>query len=299
MGRAIFCLCAYVVFFFNAGSVYAEVNADHAWVRMPPPVVDTAVAYMVLHNEGDQDVVFDRVSSDVSKTSGIHRVRKQGAIMHMSEVRNITIPAHGFVKLEPGGMHIMLTGLKRELKQGQSVNLVLHATDGSALKVVAPVRDLRRLVQEPAHQLYEQAMIFVRKKQITGAVVLFQQASKQGNRRAQYQLGLLYARGAGVQQDLVKAREFLHKAAIQGHPKAQFYLGQMYAFGDGGEKDSLKATMWFWLATTLGDRFARDSLRVMTGKISSSELTKAKKQARILWQGMPHDMKVEHGMAMH
>jgi len=192
---------------------------EHAWVRMLPPVVDTAAAYMVLRNEGG--------------------------------------------------------------------------------KVVAPVRDLHQSVQDPARRFYEQAMDFVKNKQFADAATLFQQASEQGNRRAQYQLGLLYARGDGVQKNLVRARELLHKAAMQGHPKAQFYLGQMYVFGDGGEKDNIKATMWFWLATTLGDRFAKDSLRVMTGKISSHDLTEAKKQARILWRKIPHDMKIKHRMTMH
>jgi len=299
MGRAIFCLCACAAFLFNAGLARADVAAEDAWVRMPPPVADTAATYMTLSNRGDTDIAIVRVSSDVSAASEIHKVRKQGAMMRMSVVRNLTIPAHGFVTLEPGDLHLMLTGLKRELKQGQSVNLVLHFTDGSTLQIVAPVRDPRFSAKEPARQIYEQAMGFVTKKKIADAVTLFQQASKQGNRRAQYQLGLLYARGDGVQKNLVRARELLHAAAMQGHPKAQFYLGQMYVFGDGGEKNNIKATMWFWLATTLGDRFAKDSLRVMTGKISSPELTEAKKKAKALWQKMPHDMKIEHSMAMH
>jgi len=298
MGRAILCLYVCLGLFFNAGLAYAEVNAEHAWVRMQLAVADTAAAYLTLRNTGVREVVVVRVSSDVSETSEVHMMRKQGALMRMSVIEHMTIPAHGFVTLEPGGQHIMLAGLKRELNQGQNVNLALHFMDGSVIRVVAPVRDSHS-VQEPARQLFKQAVSLLGKQQIAGAVTLFQQASKQGNRRAQYQLGLLYARGVGLGKNLVKARELLHNAAMQGHPKAQFYLGQMYAFGDGGEKDSIKATMWFWLATTLGDRFARDSLRVMTGKISSLELTEAKKRAGVLWQEMPRDMKIEHGMAMH
>jgi len=299
MERATFCLCACAVFFFNAGLVCAGVNVEHAWVRMPPPVADTAAAYLTLRNTGDKDAVIIRVSSDVSGTSEIHRVREQGTMMRMLAIKNMTIPAHGVVKLEPGGLHLMLTGLKQELKQGQSVNLAFYFTDGSVLKIVAPVRDPRHPIQEPAHRIYEQGMELAKRKQLADAVFLFQQASEQGNRRAQYQLGLLYARGDGVQKNLMKARELLHKAAMQGHPKAQFYLAQMYVFGDGGEKDNITATMWFWLATTLGDRFAKDSLRVMTGKISPHALAEAKKRAEILWQEMPHDMKIEHRMTMH
>ncbi|GMQ99203.1 MAG: hypothetical protein BMS9Abin18_0019 [Zetaproteobacteria bacterium] len=293
---ALFLVCTAMAWYINPA--YAGVSVEHAWVRIPPPVADTAAAYMTLRNGGDRDVVIVRVSSDVSKTSGIHLMRKQGAVMRMSVVNNITVPAHGFVELEPGGMHLMLTGLKRVLKQGQRVNLALHFTNGKTVEIVAPVRGPGS-IQEPASQIYKQAMSLVRKENTTDAATLFQQAAEKGNRRAQYQLGLLYARGDGVQKNLVKAREWLRKAAMQGHPKAQFYLGQMYVFGDGGEKDNVKATTWFWLAKTLGDRFAGDSLQVMSGKVSPLELAEAEKRAKALWQKMPHDMKIEHSAAMH
>lgn len=298
MKRSIICLLVCAVLVWRVGPVYAGVKVEHAWVRMPPPVADTTAAYMTLHNEGDKSVVIVRVSSDVSKTSTIHSMRKQGIMMRMLVVNNMPIPAHGFVKLEPGGMHVMLTGLKQVLKQGQGVHIMVEFTDGNIVNVVAPVRDLRPALQ-PASQLYDQAMSLVRKKNMKDAASLFRQAGEKGSRRAQYQLGLLYARGSGVEKDFTKAREWLYKAAIQGHPKAQFYLGQMYTFGDGGKKDNAKAVTWFWLATTMGDRYARDSLRVVTGKVSPRELTEAKKRAKVLWRKMPHDMKIEHEMGMH
>jgi len=184
------------------------------------------------------------------------------------------------------------------LKQDQAVHVPLQLADGSGVDLNDPVRDTRA-AGEPAQLLFEKAMALVREKDLAGASVLFQRAVEKGNRRAQYQLGLLYARGGGVRKNLIRARELLHKSAMQGHPKAQFYLGQMYAFGDGGEKDNIKATMWFWIATTMGDRFAMDSLRMMTSKISSREMTIAKKRARALWRKIPHDMKTERGSAMN
>ncbi len=148
-------------------------------------------------------------------------------------------------------------------------------------------------------QIYKRAMNLARKKNTADAAMLFRQVGEKGNRRAQYQLGLLYARGDGVQKNLVKARAWLRKAAMQGHPKAQFYLGQMYVFGDGGKKDNVKATTWFWLAKTLGDRFAGDSLKVMIGKDSPRELAEAKERAKVLWRKIPHDMKIKRSPAMH
>jgi len=156
-----------------------------------------------------------------------------------------------------------------------------------------------RAAGENGRQSYRQAMNLAGKRDFTGAAGLFRQAADKGNRQAQYQLGLLYARGDGVKKDFSEARKWLRRAAMQGHPKAQFYLGQMYAFGDGGKQDNVKATMWFWLATTLGDRYAKDSLRVLTGKITPRELSEAERLAEALWRKMPHDMKIKRGMAMH
>jgi len=193
---------------------------------------------------------------------------------------------------------VMIAAVRSSMLKPYQTYISLQSTDGSGMDLNTPGRGTQS-AREPAWQLFEKAMALAGKRDSAGASMLFQQAAKKGNRRAQYQLGLLYARGDGVRKNLIRARKLLHKAAMQGHPKAQFYLGQMYAFGDGGEKDNIKATIWFWIAATLGDRFARDSLRMMTSKISPRAMTDAKKRARTLWRVMPHDMKIEHGSTMY
>jgi len=150
-----------------------------------------------------------------------------------------------------------------------------------------------------AQQLYHQAQPLLQQKRNQQAAALLAKAAKLGSKRAQYRLGLLYARGAGVAKDFKQARKLLHKAALQGHPKAQFYLGQMYLVGDGGSKDPVTATMWFWLATSLGDRYAKDSLRVMIAKLSAQQFELARNRANELWPKIPRDMKVGNVAVMH
>ncbi len=291
-------VCAIAIFLAMGPAYAAQLEVKGAWVRLPPPVVKTAAVYMVLQNHGDTDVAINSIASNTAENAAFHRITKQAGMMHMEPVNIVTVPAHGTVELIPGGMHVMLDGLMRRPKLGDVIHLVLRTSTGDELTVDAPVR-ASRPVEEPGKQIFLQGMALLKAHHVAKAAARFEQAAKLGNRRAQYQLGLLFARGEGVDRDLSRARELLRKAAMQGHPKAQFYLGQMFAFGDGGEKDNITATMWFWLATTLGDRYARDSLRVMTGKISSAELTEAKRRAKLLWQKMPHDMKIKRRMAMH
>ena len=46
-------------------------------------------------------------------------------------------------------------------------------------------------------------------------------AAEQGDMNAQYNLGLMYAKGTGVEQSLIKAKEWWIKAAGQGHQSAK------------------------------------------------------------------------------
>jgi copper(I)-binding protein len=50
----------------------------------------------------------------------------QGNVMKMQELKDgLAIPAHGDVKLAPGGYHIMLTQLKHPLVKGETAKLTL------------------------------------------------------------------------------------------------------------------------------------------------------------------------------
>ena len=58
-----------------------------------------------------------------------------------------------------------------------------------------------------------------------------------GNVISQYNLGLCYAEGTGVEVDLAEAVRWFRKAAEQGMPQAQFNLGLCLARGVGVAKN--------------------------------------------------------------
>jgi TPR repeat protein len=59
--------------------------------------------------------------------------------------------------------------------------------------------------------------------------VQYRKAADQGNARAQFNLGVLYANGQGVAQDYAEAARWYRKAADQGHADAQNNLGLLAA----------------------------------------------------------------------
>lgn len=74
---------------------------------------------------------------------------------------------------------------------------------------------------------------------------LYKKAAKQGDAKAQYNLGLLYYDGIGTAQNFKKAFEWFKKAAEQGYTPAQEYLGSMCFNGRGTTENYQKACEWW------------------------------------------------------
>jgi copper(I)-binding protein len=70
----------------------------------------------------------------------------EGGVMKMGAVPSLELPAGQAVELKPGGYHVMLMGLKQQLKAGDSVPLTLtiegKGGQKETLQVKAPVKAL-------------------------------------------------------------------------------------------------------------------------------------------------------------
>jgi len=157
----------------------------------------------------------------------------------------------------------------------------------------APVVPQVTGVNDPGEAVADQALLLASKGDHSKAAALFLQAAEQGNRPAQYFIGLYYARGEGLPQDFSKSFEWLHKASMGGHPKAIYHLGEMYVHGDGVEVDHVQAMAWFWVATTLGERYAEKRLRAVAPRLSAEEIGEAKLLSKELYKKVPHDLEIE------
>lgn len=95
------------------------------------------------------------------------------------------------------------------------------------------------------------------------AVRLWRPLAESGYALAQYNLGLVYARGEGVPTDIPAAAQWWKKAALQGHTDAQYNLGLVYVQGDGIPRDPGLAVHWWTQAALDGDAAAQYNLGMM------------------------------------
>lgn len=117
-----------------------EVTIGDAWVREPNPARSVTAAFMTLENPTDHAIAMVGASSTAAEVVEMHEMTMAEGTMSMRQVDRIEIPANGRVKLEPGGLHLMLINLKGELRDGALVDLVLRFDDGTAATVRASVR---------------------------------------------------------------------------------------------------------------------------------------------------------------
>ncbi len=91
----------------------------------------------------------------------------------------------------------------------------------------------------------------------------FREAAEAGHMDSQFNLGLMYEKGIGVEQDETEAVAWYTRAAEQGSAFAQYNLAVLYENGRGAEVDFAKANQWYRKASVQGDALAIGNLGML------------------------------------
>jgi len=91
----------------------------------------------------------------------------------------------------------------------------------------------------------------------------FLAAAREGHADSQFNVGLMYEKGIGVDQDEKEAVAWYGKSAEQGNAAAQYNLGVLYENGLGTSIDYAKANEWYRKASVQGDALAIGNLGML------------------------------------
>ena len=120
------------------------VSVDAPWARATVGPSRPGAVYLEIRNDGNAPAVLAGVEVDVGVAAGasLHRtVTDAAGASRMAPVDELTIPTGTSVAFEPGGLHVMLEGLREPLAKGRTVVLTLRLSDGATLDVEVPVLD--------------------------------------------------------------------------------------------------------------------------------------------------------------
>lgn len=126
----------------NNATAADSVTVENAYARAVPPGQPNSAAFLTLVNTSDTDHSLKAAASPVAATVELHTHTNNNGVMEMRQVPQIDVPAKGRTELKPGGFHIMLIGLKQDMKAGEKAVLTLTFEDGSTTTVDAPIQDI-------------------------------------------------------------------------------------------------------------------------------------------------------------
>jgi copper(I)-binding protein len=107
------------------------------------PVAKTAAVYFSIMNHGASDDTLVSVTTPAADHAAVHETTMENDVMKMAEVERLVIPAGSTVDLKPAATHVMLTGLKTPLKEGETVSLTLTFEKSGEVKIDVPVVDFK------------------------------------------------------------------------------------------------------------------------------------------------------------
>jgi copper(I)-binding protein len=98
---------------------------------------------MQIVNNGPSPVKLVGGQTPVAERVEIHRMSMEGGVMAMRALpEGLDVPARSTVTLAPGGLHVMMIGLRQPLAEGQSVPLTLIFDTGKRIDVRLAVRSM-------------------------------------------------------------------------------------------------------------------------------------------------------------
>lgn len=129
----------------------ADVEIDGAYARASIPNVPNSAAFFVIKNNSDKDIAITSANSDIAEKNELHTHIKENQMMKMMKIEKLVVPAKSSLELKSGGDHVMLIGLKKELKAGDEISLELSFSDGDKKSIKVPVKDLASTMHKMQH----------------------------------------------------------------------------------------------------------------------------------------------------
>lgn len=106
-----------------------------------------SAAYMTIENTGVEPVDIVAAYADVADKVEVHKTTteitfedgKVAQVMRMEEIDSLPVAPGVTVELKPGGLHVMLIGLTRDIEEGDTFPLTLELATGARVVIDVPV----------------------------------------------------------------------------------------------------------------------------------------------------------------
>lgn len=117
-----------------------SLTVGHPWSRATPEKARAAGAYLTIVNRGGEADRLIAVASPAADRASVHTMAMENGVMQMRPLSGgLPIGPGETVTLAPGGLHLMLNGLKAPLRQGETLPLTLTFERAGTVEVEAAI----------------------------------------------------------------------------------------------------------------------------------------------------------------
>ncbi len=116
----------FIILCILPASAIAEIVLDGAWIRNLPPTIPMRAGYLNISNQSGQAERLISLHSPVFEKVEIHRSFEQDGVSKMEMLPALSIPAGNNLRLQPGGIHLMLIQPLLDIRVGDQVELCLE-----------------------------------------------------------------------------------------------------------------------------------------------------------------------------
>lgn len=120
-----------------------ELRIDHPMAFATPPGARTGAAYFAIENRGRTPDRLIAARTDAAERAELHATIRDGDVVRMRAVAAVAVAGGATVKLQRGGLHLMLVGLRQPLREGDRVGLTLVFEKAGEIAVVVDVESAR------------------------------------------------------------------------------------------------------------------------------------------------------------
>lgn len=141
MRRGISGLILLVLTIALVGCSSKSLTVKDLWARQAT-AGENGGAYFTIDNPTNQADTLLGVSSPAAQTSEMHMTMVgSDGVMSMTPQESVPVPAKGTTEFKPGGLHVMMINLQRDLNAGDTVSLTLKFEKAGEITVNGTVRE--------------------------------------------------------------------------------------------------------------------------------------------------------------
>lgn len=118
-----------------------NIKINDAWIRPSSENMATALYFTIENNGSVQDTLF-KVESDIAGKVEIHETYSDGDMMGMRKVDFIVVEGKSSFEFKPGGYHIMVMKLKKDINDEDKENFILYFKQAGEIKITAIAKKL-------------------------------------------------------------------------------------------------------------------------------------------------------------